>query len=281
MGFLFSESPAFSFGPEWVQYGVEGAIFFVGMVLLLAMMRIVDQRTKELSRHSVDQDKRAEAQDKRMTDILESISRNTVHTHTAEGEAADSETRKAISERLKDVMIKTGAARVYFSVYHNGVWTTNGLNLQKMSIYVEQINGVDVEPVMVQMQGLPRGFVPIFDRNENPGDFCDCPNIEEAKGSLDPMVYRWMEVHQVTGFIAKQVLDEKYHFPVGFVIAEFGVNHHSSLSDEEMRSEIGDLASKVGTIMNISQKGFPWKVIDKQHNGIADDLDSGKSEKAK
>ena len=241
-----------AFNPDWVKYGIEGAIFLAAMVVLFLLFHIIKKNNetfqeqlvkkqelqdRALEQRQKEQDERAKQQDEKFSKVLEIIANSQSHVHSQDEETVTSKFTNFVHLNLEKLVKGIKCSRAYFVIYHNGAWSNNGISLPKMSLINEAYSDYGMESIMPQLQSIPRGFLPgletILDK-EGKIFYRDIERFREK----DPITYSWLTLHGTKSVAVFPVRDLTKEYNIGFVVAEYY---------GEIPSDITDKAIKIGT----------------------------------
>lgn len=236
------------FNPDWVKYGIEGAIFLGAMVILFILYFMIkkgnesfqDQITKRqeaqeeaLSKRQQDQDERARQQDEKFLQAMDAMIKGQSHIHSPEEENITSKFTNFVHLGLEMLINNIGCQRAYFVIYHNGAWSNNGISLPKMSLMNEAYHDYKMEPLMPQLQSIPRGFLPGLDAIFEKEGRVFCKNLEDLKAK-DPITYSWLAMHGTKSIIMYPVRDMYKNYNMGFVAVEYYSDLPIGVTDEDI-----------------------------------------------
>ena len=247
------------FNPDWVKYGIEGAIFLGAMVILFVLYFMVkkgneafqDQMTKRqdaqekaLAERQKEQDERAKQQDEKFIQAMESLIKGQSHTHSSEEENITSKFTNFVHLGLEKLVKNIKCSRAYFVIYHNGAWSNNGISLPKMSLINEAYSDYSMESIMPQLQSIPRGFLPgldaIFDK-EGRVFYRDIEKFREK----DPITYSWLTLHGTKSVAIFPVWDACKEYNIGFVVAEYYGEIPADISDRAIKIQTSKVAEGI------------------------------------
>lgn len=235
--------------PDWVKYGIEGAIFLAAMIVLFLlyfmtkkgnesfqeqMTKKQDAQDKALAERQREQDERAKQQDELYAKVLEFLARGQSHVHTTEEENKSSKFAAFVHLELENLVKETHCSRAYFVIYHNGVWSNNGISLPKMSMVNEAVGAYGIESIMPQLQSIPRGFLPGLDSLFAQDGKVFYKDIEEFR-EKDPMTYSWLASHGCKSFEMHPVKDLNKDYFIGFVGIEYYKEMPQDMTDKQIK----------------------------------------------
>lgn len=237
------------FNPDWVKYGIEGAIFLVGLIVLMFLVRHY-QKEQQASKESLaawqraqeeamaarqkEQDERAKQQDERLMNTLNALMKGQSHTHSQEEERSTSKFEGFVRMELDKLVKEAKCTRAYFVIYHNGAWSNNGISLPKMSIVNESVCAYGTESIMPQLQSIPRGFLPGIDPLFEKEGRVQYRSIEDFR-YVDPMSYSWFSSHGCKSMCLFPVKDVTKDYAIGFVAVEYNGEVPEGLTDKQIR----------------------------------------------
>lgn len=250
---------------EWVKYGIEGVIFLVGGAIVGILLWLIkksisafqtkttqDQEAfrkallqwqqaqdQALAERQKAQDERAKQQDEKYSKALETLLRGQSHVHSLEEENVSSKFASFVHLSLEKLIRDIGCSRAYFVIYHNGIWSNNGISLPKMSMINEAVGAYGIESVMPQLQSIPRGFLPSIDKTFMQEGRVFYRDIEKFRDA-DPMSYSWLISHGCKAFAMYPVRDVKKEYFIGFV----GVEYYGPVPEDMTDRHIKIAASK-------------------------------------
>lgn len=248
-----------TFNPDWVKYGIEGAIFLAAMIVLFLlyfmtkkgneafqeqMVKRQDAQNQALAERQRDQDERAKQQDERYEKALEALVKGPSHVHTSEEENMSSKFASFIHLELEKLIQTIHCSRAYFVVYHNGAWSNNGISLPKMSMINEAVGAYGVESIMPQLQSIPRGFLPGIDNLFNQDGKVFYRNIEDFR-EKDPMSYSWLSSHGCKSFVMFPVRDLSKDYFIGFVGVEYYHDIPEDITDKQIKIATAKVADGI------------------------------------
>lgn len=247
------------FDPEWVKYGIEGAIFLAAMVVLFLLYGIIkkgndsfqekmasrqNDQERMLSERQREQDERAKQQDEKFSKAIDALLKGQSHIHTQEEENITSKFTNFVHIEL-DKLVKTiKCSRAYFVIYHNGAWSNNGISLPKMSLINESFAGYDMESIMPQLQSIPRGFLPGLDAIFEKEGKIYYRDIEKFK-EKDPITYSWLTLHGTKSAAIFPVKDICKDYNIGFVVAEYYGEIPESVTDKMIKIHTSKVAEGI------------------------------------
>ena len=241
-----------AFNPDWVKYGIEGAIFFAAMVVLFVLYFLIkknnesfqermekrqEEQEKALTAREKSQDERARQQDDKLAMALEAMIQGQNHSHSQDEETATSKFTNFVHINLERLVKNIKCSRAYFVTYHNGAWSNNGISLPKMSMINEAYSDYGMDSLMPQLQSIPRGFLPGLDNIFEKEGKIFCRDMERAR-EKDPITYSWLTSHGTKAVAMFPVRDDYKDYNIGFVVAEYY---------GEIPAEITDKAIKINT----------------------------------
>ena len=245
--------------PDWVKYGIEGAIFLAAMVVLFLlyfmtkkgnesfqdqMTKRQDAQDKALAKRQEEQDERAKQQDERYAKALEALVKGQSHTHTQEEENMSSKFANFVHLELEKLVKDAHCSRAYFVIYHNGAWSNNGISLPKMSMINEAVGAYGVESIMPQLQSIPRGFLPGIDSLFERDGKVFYRDIEDFR-EKDPMSYSWLSSHGCKSFVMFPVKDLNKDYFIGFVGIEYYHEIPADLTDKQIKIATAKVADGI------------------------------------
>lgn len=244
---------------EWVRYGIEGAVFFVGMTILLVLYFMIKKsneafqssmvkwrknQEESLAERQARQDERAKQQDDKLTKALEAILKGQSHAHTQEEENVTSKFTNFVHLGLERLVQNIKCSRAYFVIYHNGAWSNNGISLPKMSLINEAYHDYDLEPIMPQLQSIPRGFLPGLDTIFEEDGRVFYRDIELFKDK-DPITYSWLAAHGTKAVAIFPVRDVCKNYNIGFVAVEYYSDIPENITDKEIKIHTSKVAEGI------------------------------------
>lgn len=247
------------FDPDWVKYGIEGAIFLAAMVVLFALYFAIKKgnesfqsqmakrqgaQEEALLKRQREQDERARQQDQKFAEAIDALVKSQSHAHSPEEESVSSKFTSFIHFEL-DRLVKTiKCSRAYFVIYHNGAWSNNGISLPKMSMINEAYVDYSLEPIMPQLQSIPRGFLPgldaIFDKDGRVF-YRDVDKFREK----DPITYSWLTLHGTKSVAIFPVRDVCKEYNIGFVVAEYYGEIPADITDKAIKIQTSKVAEGI------------------------------------
>lgn len=235
--------------PEWVRYGIEGAVFFVGMTILIVLYFMIKKsneafqssmvkwrknQEESLADRQARQDERAKQQDDKLTKALEAILKGQSHVHTRVEENVSSKFTNFVHSGLERLVQEIKCNRAYFVIYHNGAWSTNGISLPKMSLINEAYHDYGLEPIMPQLQSIPRGFLPGLDTIFEEEGHVFYRDITPFK-TKDPITYSWLAAHGTKAVALFPVRDVAKDYNIGFIAVEYYSDIPEGITDKAIK----------------------------------------------
>ena len=247
--------------PDWVKYGIEGAIFLGAMIILFVlyfmikkgnesfqdqMMQRQTSQEESLAKRQEEQDKRARQQDEKLTQAMDAILKSQSHAHSPQEEDVSSKFTNFVHIGLEMLINNIGCQRAYFVIYHNGAWSNNGISLPKMSMINEAYHDYKMESLMPQLQSIPRGFLPGLDAIFEKEGRVFCKNLEDLKAK-DPITYSWLAMHGTKSVVIYPVRDMYKHYNIGFVAVEYYSDFPVGVSDEDIEMQTLKIAHGIAS----------------------------------
>lgn len=244
---------------EWVRYGIEGAVFFVGMTILIVLYFMIKKgndsfqdrmvkwqkdQEESLSGRQARQDERAKQQDEKLTKAMEALLKGQSHVHTPEEENVTSKFTNFVHLGLEKLVRDIKCHRAYFVIYHNGAWSNNGISLPKMSLINEAYHDYNLEPLMPQLQSIPRGFLPGLDAIFDKEGRVFCKDIELFR-EKDPITYSWLVMHGTKAVAIFPVRDVCKDYNIGFVAVEYYSEIPEGITDKSIKIHTSKVAEGI------------------------------------
>lgn len=259
------------FNPDWVKYGIEGAIFLAAIAILFLlynmtkksnesfqeqMLKRQDQQDELMEQRQKEQDERAKQQDEMFSKALEVIVNGQSHVHTQAEENVTSKFTNFVHLNLEKLVKCVKCSRAYFVIYHNGTWSNNGISLPKMSIINEAFSDYGMESIMPQLQSIPRGFLPGLDNileKEGKVFYRDIERLREK----DPISYSWFTLHGTKALAVFPVRDITKEYNIGFVAVEYYGEIPADITDKTIKisaSKVAEGIAAAATFTNEDEK---------------------------
>jgi len=247
------------FNPDWVKYGIEGAIFLAAIVIMFVLYNMTkkgnesfqDQMTKRqdaqdqaMAERQKQQDERAKQQDEKFAMALEALIKGQSHIHSQEEETATSKFTNFVHMNLEKLVKGIKCSRAYFVIYHNGAWSNNGISLPKMSLINEAYEDYGMEPLMPQLQSIPRGFLPALDSILEKDGRVFYRDIEKFR-EKDPITYSWLTSHGTKSVAIFPVRDVCKDYDIGFVVAEYYGEIPEGITDKAIKIHTSKVAEGI------------------------------------
>ena len=247
------------FDPEWVKYGIEGAIFLGAMVILFVLYFMIKkgnesfqdqmrerQKAQEdaLAKRQAEQDERAKQQDEKFMQAMDAMIKGQSHIHSPEEESVTSKFTNFVHLGLERLIKNIKCSRAYFVIYHNGAWSNNGISLPKMSMINEAYSDYNMESIMPQLQSIPRGFLPGLDAIFEKDGKVFCRDMERIR-EKDPITYSWLTMHGTKAVAIFPVVDVCKDYNIGFVVAEYYGDIPPNVTDKAIKIQTSKVAEGI------------------------------------
>ena len=247
------------FNPDWVKYGIEGAIFLAAIVILVVFLGVIkknnesfqdqikkrqDSEESAMAKRQEEQDERARQQDERFSKALDALIKGQSHSHTTEEENMTSKFTNFVHLNLEKLVKGIKCSRAYFVIYHNGAWSNNGISLPKMSLINEAFSDYGLESIMPQLQSIPRGFLPGLDAIFEKDGKVFYRDIEKFR-EKDPITYSWLTLHGTKSVAMFPVRDVCKEYNIGFVVAEYYGDIPEDITDKAIKIQTSKVAEGI------------------------------------
>lgn len=207
-----------------VSYGVIPVALAVLFVLVLKGNKhnqdVQNSILQMQQKMQEDSESRMQAQEKRLTTLVEGIMKgiNNIGVHSREEEDDTRRVGEFIDMQLNCLIQEEKANRAYIFSYHNGGKDVTGRNFQKMSITYEAVDS-NTKSIMRDYQNVPRSLFPTLYKILASQDVYYIENLKEIHDS-DPLSYQLFESHGVKcAFL--QALKSVEGDIIGFIVMEY------------------------------------------------------------
>lgn len=157
--------------------------------------------------------------------------------------------RDVIKDDLYSAMKSTNACRTALYLFHNGVKSTNGIHLLKVSCIGEKtLIGSGIQEQILNHSNMPINlFDNMFEKLTEHGKYIiinDDETMNSARG-------KFISAAKIRYAIATAIYDNSNRI-LGFILAEFDHNYTKNISDAEF-NELKKLSDKIAPILSFSE----------------------------